>query len=101
MIIQMAGKNFELTEAIKEHVEMALRSRFDAYEGLIVKADVVCEAYHEPRGGQPSARVKLELELPGPDIIVEKEGDDLYELVNIVAGVAYEQVEKRKEKGEI
>jgi ribosomal subunit interface protein len=101
MTIQLAGKNFELTEAIKEHVEMALRSRFDAYEGLIVKAEVVCEAYHEPRGGQPSARVKLELELPGPDIIVEKEGSDLYELVNIVAGVAYEQVEKRKEKGEI
>lgn len=101
MTIIVAGKNFELTEAIKSHVETALLARFDAYEGIIDKADVVCEAFHEPRGGQPSAHVKLTLDVPGPSIVVEKDGNDLYELVNVVCGVAFDQFSKRKDKGEL
>lgn len=101
MIIQIAGKNFELTDAIRDHVEMAFRSRFDAYEALIVKADLVLEADNSPHGANPKARVKLNLELPGPDIVVEKDGDDLYELVNVVAGTAHDLMERRRDKGEL
>lgn len=100
MIIQIAGKNFELTDAIKEHVDTVLRARFDAYEALIVKADVVLSADHNPHGANPRAQVKLNLELPGPDIVVEKDGDDLYELVNVVVGTAHDLMERRRDKGE-
>lgn len=101
MTIMISGKNFDLTEAIKSHVESAVRSRFDPYEGIIDKVDVVCEAYHDPRGGQPQARVHISVAVPGPVIVAEKAGDDLYELVNLVCGVAFDQFNKRKEKGEI
>lgn len=101
MTIVMSGKNFDLTEAIKAHITDAVRSRFDSYEGIIVQATVLCEAHHEPHRTQSPARVQLDLELPGPDIVVEKEGDDLYELVNVVCGVAFDQLSKRKEKGEL
>jgi putative sigma-54 modulation protein len=98
MTISLEGRNFELTEAISNRIEKAITKALEKFEEEIVRVTVVMDFMKHRKGGQPSAEVKIHVEVPGPDVVAENAHDDLYEAVDGALDRVVDQIQKRREK---
>lgn len=85
MIIMTQAKDFELTQALHEHVESKLRLMLGRYEQKIMRVQVMLFDVNGPRGGEDMC-CKLIIQVPHASPIVIKEvTSDMYESINICA----------------
>lgn len=98
MKISLEGRNFDLTDAIRSRVEKMVEKALEKFAEEIVQVTVVMDFEKHRKGGQPSAEVKVHVEVPGPDIVAENQHDDLYEAVDFALDRVVDQIQKRREK---
>jgi len=98
MKISLDGRNFDLTTSISTRIEKMVDKALQKYESEIVQATVVMDFEKHRKNGQPSAEVKLKVEIPGPDVVAENKHDDLYEAVDGALDKVCDQIQKRREK---
>jgi ribosomal subunit interface protein len=97
MKISLDGRNFDLTDAIKDRVEKMVEKALDKYEAEIVMVTVVMDFMKHRKAGQPSADVMIKVEMPGPDVVAENKHDDLYEAIDFALDRIVDQIQKRRE----
>jgi len=97
MKVSLDGRNFDLTDAITTTVEKMVDKALSKYEDEIILVTVVMDFMKHRKAGQPSADVKIKVEIPGPDVVATGEHDDLYEAVDFALDRIVDQVQKRRE----
>jgi putative sigma-54 modulation protein len=97
MKINLKAKNFELTEAIKSHVEEKLGG-LDKYFNNIIQADV---EVGKTTTGQNKGDIyfcEVNLSVPNKLLRYRKEFDDLYKAINDARKGIQNEIVKYKEK---
>ena len=91
MNLQISGHHIEVTPALREYVENKLEPvvrHFDRVTGVTVILSVE----------KLKQRSEVTLHVPGKDIFVEEEGEDLYAAIDIMFDKLDRQVQKYKQK---
>ena len=91
MNLQISGHHIEVTPALREYVESKLEpviSHFDRVTGVNVILSVE----------KLKQRAEVTLHVPGKDMFVEEEGDDLYAAIDAMFDKLDRQVQKYKQK---
>ncbi|OOE94652.1 MULTISPECIES: ribosome hibernation-promoting factor, HPF/YfiA family [Salinivibrio] len=94
MRVEIAGKNIEITPAIRERIE----SRFDK----LAKWQVALINPHAVISKEPNHQFKVEAKagLPGSTLVASAESDDMYKAINDVGQKLEKQLNKVQHKGE-
>ena len=98
MKVSLEARNFSLTEAISAKVEKMVFKSLEKYSHIIVSVIVVMDFMRRRKSGQPSAEVKIKVEVPGPDLVAENKHYDLYEAVDGALDKIVDQMQKKREK---
>ena len=96
MQVLLTSKNFELTDAIKDYVNKKFNA-LDKFFNKIIRANVIIskDAHHN-KGDVYFCECKLEI--PGNDLFVSKDEQDMYKAIDKVQDHLCEELKKRKEK---
>lgn len=95
MMIATNTHGFQLTDALREHVERRLRFAFDRGGQRIRRILVRLSDVNGPRGGKDKrCQLKLSLE-QSPEVIIEETQSDLYAAVDRAARRAAVSVARR------
>lgn len=95
MMIATNTHGFDLTDALREHVERRLRFAFDHSGQRIRRVLVRLSDVNGPRGGRDK-RCQLQLSLEqSPAVIIEETQSDLYAAVDRAVGRAAVSVARR------
>lgn len=98
MLIATNTHGFDLTDALREHVERRLRFAFDRSGQRIRRILVRLSDVNGPRGGRDK-RCQLQLSLEqSPEVVIEETQSDLYAAVDRAARRAAVSVARRFSK---
>lgn len=101
--VQITFRNMDPSRALTEVIEERA-ARLDHYWNRIIGCRVAVEAPHRVNGHSPGYHVRLEISVPGKDIVVGKEPsasmvhDDVYTAVNLVFDTAKRQLLRYAQK---
>ena len=99
MQINITGKDFEITDAIREYVEKKISS-LEKFHDKIIRANVVMclDTKHHTKGQIFTCECKLEI--PGKDVFAEKNEKTLYKAIDKVRDYLESELKKHKGKTE-
>lgn len=85
MHVEITGRNVELTEPIRRHVERRLTAALDQHADKVRRVDVALEDVNGPRGGRDSV-CKIAITLArGQMVRICRHGEDLYANISLSA----------------
>jgi putative sigma-54 modulation protein len=97
MKLVIHGRNIEITDAIREHVEQKILKAVSHFKHLTNEVDVHLSAARNPRiGASQSAEVTLFVD--GAVVRAEESSENLYASIDLVADKISRQLRKFKEK---
>ncbi len=97
MKLVIHGRNIEITDAIREHVEQKILKAVSHFKHLTNEVDVHLSAARNPRiGASQSAEVTLFVD--GAIVRAEESSENLYASIDLVADKISRQLRKFKEK---
>ena len=91
--IVVSGVHIELTEALKETVHAKVE-KLMRHNPRIVRIHVEL-VFNHTRDHSREFVAQIRLELPGPDIVVREESEDLYKSIDIVVDKVDRQLRRR------
>jgi putative sigma-54 modulation protein len=91
--IVVSGVHLELTEALKETVHAKVEKLL-RHNPRIVRIHVEL-VFNHTRDHRREFAAQIRLELPGPDIVVREESDDLYKSIDTVVDKVDRQLRRR------
>lgn len=95
MQIEIQAVKFELTDALRAHVQRRLHFALSRFEGRIARAIVRLSDLNGPRGGVDKD-CRLQIRLHGlPDVVVEDTEADLYVAISRAADRAGRTLDRR------
>ncbi len=95
-VYKLVGRNLEVTEAIREHVQQRL-SKLERFSPHIVDAKVVLSVKNDGRANAPH-RVEMQLNVPHGVIRAEEAGTDMYAVIDMAVHVLERQLKKFRTK---
>jgi putative sigma-54 modulation protein len=95
-VYKLVGKNLEVTEAIRAHVEQRL-SKLERFEEHIVDARVVLSVKNDGTNFAPH-RVEMQLNVPHGVIRAEEARQDMYVAIDAATEVLERQLKKFRSK---
>lgn len=101
--LRISTRNINLRDAVRTDIEKHAM-KLEKYSSDITDVKVSVEVPHRPRQTGKLFSVKLDIKVPGKDIVIRKEENrDLYSAVRDAFFAAYRQLEKwnRKRRGDI
>jgi len=97
MTVNIHSKNMELTAALKEHAQKKADSLMKYYDGIeSIDVDFGMESMHHNKGKVYFAEMKLVI--PGKNLFVKKEAEDMYKAIDKVKDHLKIELEKIKGK---
>lgn len=99
MSMNMTGRNIELTDAIKSHIEEKVGAAHQ-HASDITQIDVECDRNTHHNKGEDIFHVRITVAVPGTVVNAEESQGDLYAAIDIAAKELIRQLEKRKSKAE-
>src|SRR5690606_27072482 len=93
-IYQLIGRNFEVTEAMRQYAEDKL-AKLDRFSDQIVDASVVM-SYDTKQNAAEPARVEVQVNLPNGVIRAEERAQDTYAAVDLVVDKLERQLKRFK-----
>jgi len=98
MQVLLTSRNFDLTDPIREYANKKF-SALDKFFEKIIRANVlISKDSHHNKGDVYFCECKLEI--PGTDLFVSKDEQDMYKAIDKVSDHLAEELKKRKEKVE-
>jgi len=95
MQIEIQAVEFDLTDALREHVQRRLHFALSRFEGRVARVIVRLSDLNGPRGGADK-NCRLQIRVHGlPDVIIEDVEADLYVAINRAADRAARTVERQ------
>ena len=95
--LKVSGHGMEVTEALRAYIEEKLKKYERLFE-LATSVEVECTENVAARGVDKDFRVEISMKLPRTVARVEKEGSDLYALVDQATDVIFRKVKRYKDK---
>lgn len=93
--IEIQAAEFELTDALRAHVQRRLHFALARFEGRVVRVIVRLSDLNGPRGGEDK-NCRLQLRLHGlPEFVIEDTEADLYVAINRAADRAARQLQRQ------
>jgi ribosomal subunit interface protein len=97
MNVDVQSKNLEVTSALRDFIRRQV-SKLSHHSYPIEKVTAFVEKVKRKKNDMYASLVKLRVELPGRDVVVEHTGADVYETVADVTARTSRALLKRKEK---
>lgn len=98
MQLDIQAREFSLTEALRNHAELRLRSTLTCFNGHIQQIDMRLSDINGPRGGSDK-RCQVRIVLSGqPDVVIEDTQADLYLAINRSVERAGRTVQRRLDR---
>lgn len=97
MQLKMTAQGFDLTEGLKEHIQLQMErlTKFD-HSAHISNAHVILHA--TGHGGRVLSKAEGQVSIAGPDAFAEAEDEDLYKAVDKMVERLHTQLKKVHEK---
>lgn len=97
MSVQITGKQMDLTEAIKAHIEKRV-SEFEKYGFELIHKDVEVDKNKHHNKGEDVFHVRMNIHVPHEQLFAEVEKHDLYAAVDECRDEIERQMRKLKSK---
>ena len=91
MNIKVTGKNIEITDSIREYIEMRAQ-KLEKFEGKNTEINVACSVEREEQ------IIEIQISHDGEFIRIEERNEDLYASIDLAMDRAERQLRKDKEK---
>jgi len=93
----VSSKNFDLTNALRQHVE-SQAERVKRLTKKISQIKVSLETIARKRNDPKANQAKVVLQVPGKDIAVIKKATDMYQAINLAFHTVARHLRKSQEK---
>ena len=97
MATQITGKNIDLTDALKAHVEKRV-SEFEKYGFDLIQVDVELDTSTHHNKGEDVHHARMNVKVPHEFFHAEAEKSDMYAAIDSMLDKLDRQVRKHKEK---
>jgi len=95
--IQVSGNGMDITDAIHEYIVQKM-TKYERIFDVATTIKVECTAHVAARGVDQDFRVEISMHLPRVVARVEKDGGDLYAIVDEITDVLARKVKRYKDK---
>jgi len=98
MTILISGKDFEVTEAIRLHIDKVVSRKFSKFKKQIIGVQVYLEHVARKDADSKRAKVRFKISMSGHSVVVQSTAHDLYQAIVNASERALRKVRKVKEK---
>ncbi|MFH1547321.1 MAG: ribosome-associated translation inhibitor RaiA [bacterium] len=96
--VSVSGRGMKITPAIKKYIDEKIGKYWDIYISVVTRIEVVCVQNKSARGVNQDFKVDITVYLPRVTARVEKEGADIYGLIDLATNVLIRKVKKYKDE---
>ncbi len=95
--VEITGRDIEITDAIRNYINEKI-AKYDSIFDMATSIEVECISQTASKGSEKDFKVEVMMHLPKTDARVEKEGVNLYAIIDEATDVLVRKVKRYKDR---